>query len=168
MPDNLFDLKHQALAARVEELLKAADRRFSVVRYVPDATRDGATAADQKKVMGAPARYAEVLYAGDAEPDAPRNAARRVVTATERFDVGVWWEQDTSRGKGEAAFVAAIKGAEGLVTSLYAQSTLRLGDPSSAPVCSARLGDPEQISFFDVQLRSGVVAFHARLSITLT
>lgn len=166
MPDapSLFDLKHRALAGRVEELLRAADSRFNVARYVPDETRDGASVGDQRRVMGDPARYAEVLYAGDAEPSSPRNGARRVVTPTERFDIGVWWEWDRrARGKGEAAFVAAIKGPEGLVTTLYSEATIRLG-----PGCSARLGDPEQIAFFDVQLRPGAAAFHARLSITLT
>lgn len=165
MPENLFDLKHAALAARVTEILKAQDGRFSVVRYIPDETRDSVgSVADQKRIMGDPARYAEVLYAGDAEPSSPRNAARRVITPTETFDIGVWWEHDTrARGRGEAAFVAALKGPQGLVTTLYSEATLRLG-----PGRSARLGDPEQIAFFDVALRSGAVAFHARLSLTLT
>lgn len=149
--------KHDAVATFTRDHLRAhLSDRMTVVQDVHPVTVDGGDAAEQKRVMGSPARYCEVLYSGDRR-FGPLSIAGTPIETAEVFEINVWLE--ASRGEfadEQARFRAAIKGLTGLVTAFYRGASLRTDSGDAFTV-----GIPTDVRIDHVELRKGALAHFA-------
>ncbi|MBE2186675.1 MAG: hypothetical protein IAE99_07885 [Rhodothermales bacterium] len=157
--------KRAALAAAVLRILSEHDARYRVAEHLDEVLLDlSSSEREQIRVMGSPARYAEVLYSGEAEAlPGYTNVRGRATESRETFEVNVWWEiSRTNRPADQTAWEACWKGGLGLVTILQRSATLSTAERA------VLIDAPVEVQTYATQIRTGVLAHFGRLVVTLT
>ena len=141
--------KRAALAALVLEVLRLHDAGFAVEERIRQGTLDGADRADRVALMGDPARYAEVDYAGEDEEATPAGYGAQSVPG-HAFRVRVWVgyaDQSTYAASSQALFDRVTESrtaaAPGLLHLLRVQPYLTVATAGGGRTCE--LGRPAEV-----------------------
>ena len=118
-------LKLSGFRAFVEDVCRRHDPAYRVVTYADEAVTSATSRAQRVRVMGSPARYAEVLYAGDQGTFETSSDVRHVVNVFLYHGTGA-----EDRADAADAFRTLLEGRAasrpGLLHAIRAQQGFRL------------------------------------------